>query len=168
MSMVDEVINELNTNPKADAHSVIGHAMTGWDKKKEALTDIKFPKKRERKEKQLKERIIVSCTTSWDNKKRIKTVLKKIGPKEIEFIVTGTSKGEQLVASVALELGIMLYRTHPWISANNDFIVQGKAMKIFKPTQVIAFNEDPEENRHTLGYQRLCRRSDIVFKMVSK
>lgn len=132
------------------------------------LTDIKFPKKKVRKEKELRERIIVVCTTSWSNKKRIRAMLKAIGPKNIEYMVVGTSRGEQIAASVALELKIMLYRTHPWISSANDYIVQGKAMKLFKPTQVIAFNEDPEKNTYTLGYERLCKRSGTLFKMVTK
>lgn len=132
--------------------------------------DIKFPKKKVVKEKQLKERIIICGTTSWTNKNSIKKVLKAIGPKTIEFVVLDTSRGaSQLALSIAKELGIMVFQTHPWLSTSaSSYVVQGKAMRLFKPTQIIAFNENPKENTSTVGYEKLARRANVDFKVVTK
>lgn len=131
--------------------------------------DIAFPKKKERKEKQLKQRLVICATTSWTNKASIKRTLKMIGVKEIEYVVLSTSRGgEQLALQICKELGIMVFQSHQWVSAANDFIVRGKVLRIFKPTMVIAFNENQVDNKATHIYEMMARRKDIAFKLVQK
>jgi hypothetical protein len=131
--------------------------------------DPKFPKKRPHKEKP-SQRVVITGSTSWKNIAKIKKELKRFKGIELDYVVTGTSRGaEQLTVQAAKALGILLYQAHPWRSdSGNDYVVAGKVLKIFKPTLVIAFNEDPEENRCHVSYEKLCHRAGIQFKVISR
>lgn len=135
------------------------------------LEDIVFPKKRKRKiTLEVKQRIIIVGTTSWKNEKKIRDVIKGLDPETIDFIVTDTSRGcAQLTVKVCKALGIPLIQTHPWHHIpNSRWIWQNAAMKLFKPTLVIGFNEDVEYNASTESYSRLCGRAGVTFKLIEK
>jgi hypothetical protein len=129
--------------------------------------DIKFPKKKVRKDPQFKNRVVICGTTSWKKPAAIRAALKSIGISSIEYVIVGTSRGaEQIGLQLAKKFGLMIFQSHPYMSSN--YIVAGKVIKLFKPTIILGFNEKPEENTSTEAYEKLAHRKDIPFKMVSK
>jgi hypothetical protein len=131
--------------------------------------NIHFPKKQIRKEPSLGERIVICGTTSWTKKNSIKSALVSIGVKHIDFVVIGTSRGaEQLAVSVAKALGLMIFQAHPWMNANNNAIVCNKVVKLFKPTMILALNENPKDNPSTALYEKIAHKQDIPIKVITK
>lgn len=132
-----------------------------------ALTmDIVFPKKKAKKKEAPKQRIVVCGTTGWIKRSVIRKTLKDLIPKTIEFVVVGSGRGaEQHAISIAKELGLQVFQSH---TLQDKYISYDAVIRTFKPSLIIAFNENPKVNTVTEGYQKLARRKDIEFRMVSK
>lgn len=128
------------------------------------------PKKVVKSKKPIPARIVATGTTSWKKLSTIVKYFKSLNPYTIDFVVTGTSKGaEQFIVQACKHLGITVIQFHPFTNIpNSSFLSQGRIMKMFKPTMVIGFNEAPGVNACTENYVKLCRRSDIDIKIVSK
>lgn len=128
--------------------------------------DIKFPKKKAKKKEAAKQRILICGTSSWIKRSVIRKTLKDLIPKTLEFVVVGSGRGaEQHAISIAKELGIQVFQAH---TLQDKYISYDAVIRTFKPSLIIAFNENSKVNTITEGYQKLARRKDIEFKLVSK
>jgi|ERR1700761_1887979 len=136
----------------------------------------KIKKKKEVKPKKpIPARIIVCGETGWGVRatetRSMTKILKELNtPIKIEFVVTGTSRGaEQLCVQICKKLGIPVIQVHPWAHIpNSSWLVQNKTAKMFKPTLIINFNENPTENLSGAGYKKIALKQDIDYRAVLK
>jgi len=127
--------------------------------------------KKEVKPKKLNERIFVCGTEDSFPYRSIVKYLKTIGVKNIDYIVTGIVPGVAAdMKIVCRELGIQLFASFPvYVDKKaSTFISNGKNFKIFKPTQVVAFTSDLEDNSTIKEYHKLCLKHDTPFHQVKK
>lgn len=123
------------------------------------------PKKKKVKKEIPKQRIVICGTTSWHKRSAMKRALLEVGRKDIQYVVLGINRGaEQLATMICKELDIPFFQV--WYK--DKFIAANLVLSTFKPTLILAFNEKPKENLATDNYQKLARRKDIDFRMISK
>ncbi len=114
-------------------------------------------------------RLLVTGDRFWEQREPIRKKLIELGcPDKIEVLIHGDANGvDKLTAEVAQDLGLLkekilaypagwaLYGKSAGPIRNRQMLKEGK------PTQVIAFHDDPENSRGTVDMVKISRKAKI-------
>lgn len=132
-----------------------------------------IPKTRKKRPAKVKEDIVVVCgSTKWTDRKKMKAALSKLDYRKVKYLITGTSKGAELLAvSVAKELKLPVLQVHPQqhLGGMSAIHIRNNGVfAFFKPTIVYAFHGDIASSQCSAMYLKLGKRKGIPCHLIDR